>query len=156
MAARRPLRFDRLDRVMPDVDRLLEGHETVGRWSLGQICNHLAGAVLQSVEGSTHRAPWLFRKLAGPIIRRKILRDGRMPEGVKVPRQFLPEPGKDARDEAEALRVAIGRFVAMTGPPADNPLFGPTTRRDWERLHLIHCAHHLSFAIPTVADGQPS
>ena len=38
---RRPLVFVRLDEVMPDVERLLAGHVTVGRWTLGQICNHL-------------------------------------------------------------------------------------------------------------------
>ena len=40
-ASRRALTFESLDRVMPDVDRLLEGHTTVGTWTLGQICNHL-------------------------------------------------------------------------------------------------------------------
>lgn len=48
-ASRRPLAFASLARVMPDVDRLLEGHTTVGYWSLGQICNHLT----QSLKGTT-------------------------------------------------------------------------------------------------------
>ncbi|MFI5459648.1 MAG: DUF1569 domain-containing protein [Isosphaerales bacterium] len=42
MAGRRELSFASLDEVMPDVERLLAGHATVGQWSLGQICNHLA------------------------------------------------------------------------------------------------------------------
>src|SRR4051794_14935085 len=41
MAERRDLSFTSLEDVMAEVDRLLAGHETVGRWSLGQICNHL-------------------------------------------------------------------------------------------------------------------
>ncbi len=50
-AARRPLAFASLDRVMPDVDRLLEGHTTLGDWSLGQICNHLTQSLTWTVEG---------------------------------------------------------------------------------------------------------
>jgi hypothetical protein len=44
MAERRELTFASLDDVMPDVERLLAGHVTVGRWTLGQILNHLATA----------------------------------------------------------------------------------------------------------------
>jgi Protein of unknown function (DUF1569) len=36
------LHFNSFDEVMPDVDRLLEGHSTVGGWPLAQICRHLA------------------------------------------------------------------------------------------------------------------
>ena len=36
-AARRTLVFASLDEVMPDVDRLLEGHATVGRWSYSRL-----------------------------------------------------------------------------------------------------------------------
>jgi hypothetical protein len=48
---RRRLSFRRLDEVMPDVDRLLIGHRAVGRWTLGQICNHLAASFRHSVAG---------------------------------------------------------------------------------------------------------
>ena len=39
---RRAIQFESLDEIMPEVDRLLEGHTTVGNWSLAQICRHLA------------------------------------------------------------------------------------------------------------------
>ena len=42
---------------MPEVDRLLQGHRTVGNWSLGQICNHLAGSFIYSVEGFPAQGP---------------------------------------------------------------------------------------------------
>ena len=105
MPERRPLTFASLNEVMPDVDRLLNGHTTVGKWSLGQICNHLSGAVIGSVEGFGGKAPWLIRKTIGPIIKRQILCAGRMREGMKLPEQFLPKPGLDPRAEAEALRA---------------------------------------------------
>src|SRR5689334_10556595 len=49
--ARRPLSFAALEEVMPDVDRLMRGHTTVGHWSLGQICSHLAQAFRFTVDG---------------------------------------------------------------------------------------------------------
>jgi hypothetical protein len=145
--ARRPLNFARLDEVMADVDRLLEGHETVGKWSLGQVCHHLAETIRCSVEGFPTHMPWPIRRAIGPWIYRKIDRDGRMPAGIKAPAYLQPSPGLDARDGAESLREAI-RLYQANGPIAEHPIFGPFTPSQWERIHCIHCAHHLSFARP--------
>src|SRR3954447_15458284 len=98
---RRPLAFTTLDEVMPDVDRLLQGHRTIGQWSLGQICNHLADALVLSVEGFGVKVPWLLRKTIGPIAKRELYSTGRMRAGIKLPEKFLPRPGLDARAEAE-------------------------------------------------------
>jgi hypothetical protein len=152
-AARRPLAFASLDEVLTDVDRLLEGHVTVGRWSLGQICDHLARSITYSLEGFPIRAPWLLRKTLGPLILRRILRSGRFVEGMKAPRPYQPEPVVEARGQAEALRAAIRRFAARDGPLAEHPLAGAVSRSDWERFHCIHCAHHLSFALPAERKG---
>lgn len=148
---RRALTFATLDQVMPDVDRLLPGHSTVGNWSLGQICNHLSSAVTASVEGIAFKAPWLLRKTVAPIVLKRMLRTGRMPEGVKLPEHFWPKPGVDARAEAEALRAAIRLFAAHAGPVADHPFFGRMDRDRWDQLHRIHCAHHLSFVLPAAS-----
>jgi hypothetical protein len=145
---RRPLAFATLDEVMPDVDRLLQGHRTIGRWSLGQICNHLSDALVLSVQGFGVKAPWILRKTLGPIAKRELYSTGRMREGIKLPEKFLPKPGLDARAEAEALRGALLAYSRHTGPMADHPMFGPLSRDEWTRLHCIHCAHHLSFAHP--------
>lgn len=154
---RRDLQFQGLDQVMADVDRLLVGHDTVGRWSLGLACNHLTKAVVGSVDGYGFKAPWLIRKLVTPLAWRRILGSGRMPEGVKVPGSHLAESSLDARAEAEALRAALRGFASHTGAMADHPFFGPLSKDDYEKFHRIHCAHHLSFARPlTTADaGAP-
>jgi hypothetical protein len=148
MAARRALSFDSLDQVMPEVDRLLQGHETVGRWSLGQICNHLSKTLIWSVEGFPGRAPWLLRKLVAPRVLRKVLKEGKLPEGAKVPDWVLPRPGLDDRAEAEALRAAIRLYTGHTGPLEPHPFFERLDRAQADRLNCIHCAHHLSFARP--------
>jgi hypothetical protein len=149
MAERRTLTFTRLDEVMPDLDRLLEGHRLAGQWSLGQICNHLSGAIQGSVEGFPFRAPWPVRKLIAPVFKRTIFRSGRMSEGAPLPKNALPKPDLDDRAEAEALRAALRLYAAHTGPMADHPFFERLSRDEWTRLHCIHCAHHLSFVHPT-------
>ena len=151
MDGRRTLAFSNLAEVMPEVDRLLAGHRTVGKWTLGQICNHLSGAIRVSVEGVPFQAPWPVRKLIGPIAKRSVFSKGRMPSGVRLPEKFAPGPGLDARAEAEALRAAIRLFSAEAGPLAPHPLFGPLTIAEWQRFHCIHCAHHLGFAVPEAA-----
>jgi hypothetical protein len=148
MDARRPLSFSSLAEVMPEVDRLLEGHTTVGRWSLGQICNHLTISLIGSVEGIPVKAPWLVRKTLGVVVKRRILATGQMRAGVRIPERFWPRPGLDARAEAEALRGALRLYSAHTGPMADHPFLGPMSRDEWTRIHCIHHAHHLSFVRP--------
>jgi hypothetical protein len=151
MAERRPLSFDTLDRVMPDVDRLLAGHRTVGQWTLGQICNHLASGLIGSVEGFAGQAPWLLRMTLGRVVRRQVLGSGRMAAGLKLPERFQPRPGLDARAEAEALRAALHLYSASLEAPVPHPFFGSMTRDEWTRFHCIHCAHHLSFVLPGTA-----
>src|SRR5262245_15913860 len=128
--ARRSLTFASLEEVMPDVDRLLRGHTTVGNWSLGQICNHLAQGINRTIDGfpKTARAPWLIRKTVGGFLLRRMLRTGRFVEGMKAPAECQPAPGADARVEAEALRAALRRFAAHSGPLVEHPLDGAVSR----------------------------
>lgn len=148
MRRRRALSFASLADVTPDVERLLAGHVTVGRWSLGQICNHLALTINAPIDGCPVKFPWLVRRTFGAAARRLMFRWGWIPRGVRVPRTYLPRPGLDAAAEAEALRAAVGRFQIHVGPLDEHPLLGPMGKAGWERFHLLHCAHHLSFAIP--------
>lgn len=155
MAERRQVAIDSLDRVMPDVDRLVQGHETVGKWSLGQVCNHLSATFVMSMEGFGVAVPWPIRVTLGQVIWRKVLRERKMRAGLKVPERFLPRPGLDDRAEVEALRAAIQAYDRYTGPMAPHPMFGAIGRDGWNRLHCIHCAHHLSFVLPRAANAEP-
>ena len=47
---RRTLRYESFDEVMPDVERLHEGHTTVGHWTLAQNCRHLAAVLRRHVD----------------------------------------------------------------------------------------------------------
>jgi hypothetical protein len=136
---RRSLRFDSFDQIMPDVERLLEGHKTVGAWSLAQICHHLATA-------STPHDPSLW---VGEDAKRQVFEVGDIPEGLPGPPEVMPTEAQDERTEAEAVRQALAHYLASPGPVIPHRFFGPMTRAEWDRLQLIHYAHHLSFAVPT-------
>ncbi len=148
MDGRRSLTFANLDAMMAEVDRLLAGHRALGRWSLGQVCNHLAMTLRYSAEGFPSRAPWPVRMLVGPILKRRILRRGKFPDGLKIPGADAPGPGLDDRAEAEALRATVRLLAAHAGPLAPHPVFGRIGDDDWRRLHCIHAAHHLGFLSP--------
>jgi hypothetical protein len=152
MANRRELKFASLEDVMPEVERLLRGHKTVGNWSLGQICNHLAIPLRLPVHGyDGPMPPWLVRKVLAPVILRRILQTEKMREGASAPDALQPKPGVDARQEADALRLAIAELLAYHGPVHPHPFFGKMSHDEWVRLSRIHCAHHLSFALPIEA-----
>jgi hypothetical protein len=146
MAERRGLEFTSIDDVIPEVERLLAGHVTVGQWSLGQICHHLATAIRLTLD-----AP-IRRRLTTPeqdVARREFFHSGKFPDGMQAPLAALvPPPDRDARTEADALRAEIHRFVQTDRPLPAHPRLGPMTKEEWARFHCMHCAHHLGFAVP--------
>jgi hypothetical protein len=147
---RRTLRYESFDDVMPDVERLLEGHSTVGRWSLAQICRHLAAALRRIVDlpATTPQDP---SKWVAEDRKRELFASGLLPEGIPGPPETMPADGLDAREEAEGLRAALAYYRASPGPANPHRLLGPLTREEWDQASLIHLAHHLSFAVPTAA-----
>ena len=145
---RRAIAFATLDQVMPDVERLLGGHRTVGTWTLAEICNHLATVMRRAVDvpASTQWDPSMRFEADR---RREVFESGRLPEGLPQPAAAAAIEVRSARDEADGLRDAIAYYAASGGPASSHRYFGPMTKGEWDRLQCIHCAHHLSFAIPT-------
>lgn len=133
---------------MPEVDRLREGHRTVGSWSLGQICQHLA-TVMRRVVDLPASTPVDPSQRLPEERKQQVFRTGQLPEGLPAPPELLPDPAVTEEDGAEALRSAIAHFNASaTGPVVPHRLFGPLSKDEWHRLQCIHCAHHLGFALP--------
>jgi hypothetical protein len=147
-AGRRTLRFESFDEVMPDVERLLEGHTTVGNWSLAQICRHLAAVLRRHVDlpASTRFDP---SERVSEDQRRRVFELGVLPEGIAGPPSVIPEETLGEREEAEGLQDAIAYYLASPGPAIPHRILGPLTKAEWDRFELIHLAHHLSFAVPS-------
>lgn len=146
-SGRRTLRFESLDEVMADVEPLIGRNTTLGNWSLAQICHHLAVAIRRVVDlpAST---PHDSSQWVGEEKKREVFETGRLPEGLPAPEVIVPTGPFDEREEAEGLRQAIAHYKASAGPVIPHRFFGPLTRAEWDRLQCVHCAHHLSFAVP--------
>ena len=135
MPEQRILSFASLDEVMPEVDRLLAGHTTIGGWTLGQILDHLATAVRLTCVGRSEKAA----PERSDVLKRRFFRAGRFPQGAEVPHpSLIPAPGSDPREQAEILRQALARFAAAPGPFPDHPLLGPLEKDEWACFHCIH------------------
>ncbi|WP_165251143.1 DUF1569 domain-containing protein [Paludisphaera soli] len=152
---RRELHFQHFDEISADLDRLLKGHDSVGGWSLGQILDHLATVTRRTLEApaDSPQAKDLSLRVSDAQ-RDQVFATGKLPEGIPLPGTLGAPEDCDPSEAADRLRAALADFEASPGPAAPHRLFGPLSKDQWRRLIGIHCAHHLSFAIPR--DGSDS
>ena len=148
---RRALRFESLDDVVADAEKLAASPTTkmLGNWPLERLLTHLTTAINGSIDGISARAPWVVR-LAAPLFKGSILNKGMTP-GFNLPKKVEPSfyPAAASPQEAlEKLRAAVARthHERMT---ARHPFFGQLTHDEWTKLHLRHSELHLSFAVPS-------
>ncbi|MBC8355020.1 MAG: DUF1569 domain-containing protein [Planctomycetes bacterium] len=152
---RRELQFQSLDDVLADLDQLASGEvKTLGNWSLGQICGHLAAGMSSALDGSSFNPPFIFR-LIGPFMKKKFL-TGKMPTGFKIPKaaegQFLPSNDVETEAAVGELRSAIERLKAASDADlVRHPMFGEMTKHEAEQFHLRHAEMHLSFVVPAAS-----
>lgn len=147
---RRRLDFHAWPEVFADADALHQhGYVRAGNWDLSQILEHVGAGLRTAVSGIDHQGPWVIRKLVGPILLRRIIRQRKMGTGIKVPDWWLPGPSHDESAAVEKFRADVAAFEAMDGAdPHPHPFLGAMTKEQWNDLALIHAAHHLSFLRP--------
>lgn len=78
----------------------------------------------------------------------RVFKDERLPEGLDLPAGATVPTGLSEAEAADRLRAAIAYYAASPGPQAVHRYLGPLSRAQWDHLQRIHCAHHLSFAVP--------
>ncbi len=150
--AQRPLMFDSIDEILPEVERLSAGEvTTTGQFTYAQILEHLA-RTLDIVCGDGKLVVSLpmriFARAMRPVVLSRPIRPGfNLPSSA----QWVMWP-KDDVNPNEALRhfrSALARYQATEPLPA-HPLFGSMTRPQHDKLHCGHCAMHLSLVHPVV------
>jgi hypothetical protein len=150
---RRKLTFATTADVRRDLLHLAAGpYQRMGKWSLGQVCEHMRAAIDMSMDGYPIRLGWHLRMLA-PVMRWIFFRVKSMPAGLKGPEVLMPAAAEhvDAhdREQVQLLLATLDRYDAFSEELKSSPLFGRLSRSQWDRLHLIHAAHHFSFVVPT-------
>jgi len=147
----RQLCFNTFDEAIAEIKRLAAGgYQKAGKWSLGQMCEHLAIDAERVMEGKTFRVPVLVG-LVAPLFKKPFFRARRMRSGFRAPAVLLPQDGADETREIARAIEAWRKFSAFSGPFPRNPIFGVLTPHEWRDLQLIHAAHHLGHLIPNQA-----
>ena len=155
MAARRTVRYSMLSEIVQDAEHLIGNHHTVGNWSFGQICQHLAKGMTASIDGFGSKAPWWARWLIAPLVKNSFLTKPMKP-GFKLPKSaaaLLPDDVVPAEEGLRLLKVAVERLSHET-PTAPHPFLGKLATEETIQVHLRHSELHMSFIIPG-ENGQP-
>ena len=146
---RRRLDFHSWAEALADIDHLRAvGYLRAGNWDLSQILDHVGEGLRTAVRGNEHQGPWIIRKIIGPIILKRILKQRRMQAGVKVPKWWLPGPAQDESAAINRFRSDLSTFQATQTPLHPHPFLGKMSKPQWDELALLHAAHHLSFLTP--------
>jgi len=113
-------------------------------WSLAQLLQHLAQSIEYSVKGYPELKPAWFRATAGNAAWAFFNARGSMSHSLDE-----PIPGAPALDAELSLKLAVQRmldamdaFAAHKGEYAPHFAYGPLSREDYERAHLMHLANH--------------
>ncbi len=139
---RRSLNFENIGDVLPEVVRLKHSYRALGTWSLGQTCQHLAGSFHGSIDGFDLRRHRIKRFFLHKQMLRYALTKG-IPPNYTVDENLTPRDDVPLDDAIHAITKAIDRYQKHQGPLHPHPLFGNLSRENWDRIHRIHCAHHL-------------
>jgi len=153
VANRRSLRFDTIDQMMAEVDRLVAAEQTgrlkqLGNWTLGQSLGHLAGWSEFGYTPAPLNPPFFIRWILR--FRKQKFLNSPMPAGVKIPGvaggTLATEP-MTLDEGLSRLRSIIERMKTQP-PTVPSPALGMLTHNESIALNLRHAELHLGFFIP--------
>ncbi len=151
VGTRRKLRFESIDELRAEVDRIVAAEqsgdlERLGNWSAGQMFGHVAAWINYSYDGYPFKLPWIVRVIVQTQLKR-FARKG-LWAGVRLPwvkgGTYATEP-LSTDEGTERLRAALARLESDEPAECDRQVFGPLSREDRIQLNLRHAELHLSF-----------
>jgi hypothetical protein len=151
--SRRTLRFETIDQMMADVNRLVEAERAgrlkrLGNWTLGQTLGHLAGWAEFGYTGSPLNPPF-FIKWILRLRKQKFIWEP-MAAGVKIPGvkggTLNTEPM--STDEGLARFKRVMERLKKEPPTHPHNVFGQLTHEEAIAITLRHAELHLSFLVP--------
>lgn len=151
----RSLKFESLDDAVTEAQSLLEsGYTRMGKWSLGQVCDHLCRVQDPSIDGYPK---WfsLFAFLR-PVMRwlflPKLAAGRPMPRGIPTASMFVPAGELGDTEQVERFAKSVERIKSHVGDFQPHPAFGRMNSESIQKVHAHHAAHHLRFLSPATPD----
>lgn len=144
----RDMKLSTLDAAIAELQKLKASREVQlgGDWSVRKVMLHCAQSIDFSIDGYPQMKSGFFRATIGKIAKGKFLGDGQMSHNLND-----PIPGAAAIDNAgelapaiDTLIAAIRRFQAHSGALQPHFAYGEATKGEYEQLHAMHIANHLS------------
>jgi hypothetical protein len=150
--ARRRLRFESLEDLLREAEQMAaRPHRTTGKWTYGQILQHLAKGGDACFDGfGGFRAPWWARWFIAPVMKKRFLTQT-MRAGINVPLSettLMPAASISIEEALAHLRKAVARFESDV-PNKPHPFLGRLRDRDeYVALMLRHSELHMGFVHP--------
>ena len=144
---RNNLAFTSEHQIIDELRRLRAGCAKAGNWSLEQASWHL-NVTTRARMNPGDPVPDSPEQIAMKPQLGQILSSGKMPDGLTTPPHFTPPANVDG-DPIDHLIQALEEFSRYNGRIASHRFFGTLTLDEGKRLNRIHCAHHLSYFVPT-------
>jgi hypothetical protein len=145
---RRPVQYAALDDIVFDARRAVGSQAgTTGKWSLGQIIEHLATANDKLIDGFGFSAPWPLPIVGRVFFKNRLLTKGMSPGfnlNPKAAAILVPKETIDAAAALEHLRESVERLKTEQKSSA-HPFLGPLTVKERDLLCLRHAELHMSF-----------
>jgi hypothetical protein len=88
------------------------------------------------------------QKARQPLLQHVLAMNGYLPDGIQAPDPMVP-PADAPESAIDDLIASLKQLKAYKGKIAPHRLFGEIPDAEARRLNLIHCAHHLSYLIPS-------
>ena len=126
-----------------------------GKWSVGQIVDHLATSLDLVAGAFESRADKQdMNRRSSPrqsLFRHLVLSAGKLPKGRKTPPQAAPDDRPDPELITAEFRMGVERTARLTEGWATerqvavfvaHPVLGDLNLPEWVRFHYVHCRHH--------------
>ena len=149
---RRELRFQNLDEVLLEVERLASGEvRTTGSHTFGQILNHLALSHDVASGRAQAPAPPFLMRLMMPLMKRMVINSKPFKPGIQLPAKgesfFWPDKEFDVPSTVKYFQESVD-YYKSNGPLEKHPFFGKISKADCDELNCRHAGLHLSFVHP--------
>lgn len=115
-------------------------------WSIYKTLMHCAQSIDASRLGYPKLKPALVRKTIGKLVLRRFFANGAMSHDKQSPVPGADDIAADGAlgDALAVLERSIEAFLAHQGPLEPHFVFDVLSKDDYERLHAMHLADHLS------------